>query len=252
MIKSRILGVFLGQNMTKLDICTKGRAMSASKAIEDYLKSIYKLEDPQSGEKGVHTSAIASRLGIAQASVSNMIKKLAEQGYVEYAPYYGVSLTESGRQLALQMIRRHRVIEQYLVERLGYAWDEVDEEAEVLEHAVSDKLVNAMWLALGRPAYDPHGSPIPDEDGQILAQTLKPLTEFDEGAQVQLARIKNRSPEELRYLSSIGLKMGSCVTLKSKAPFNGPLMIEVGEHLHALDYRMAAALMVDVSEALCV
>lgn len=251
MLKSRFLGVFLGQNMTKLDISIKGRAMSASKAIEDYLKSIYKLEDPQSGEKGVHTSAIASRLGIAQASVSNMIKKLSDQGYVEYAPYYGVSLTESGRQLALQMIRRHRVIEQYLVERLGYAWDEVDEEAEVLEHAVSDKLVNAMWLALGRPAYDPHGSPIPDEDGQMVLQTLKPLTEFDSGVAVHLARIKNRSPEELRYLSSIGINMGCCVRIKSKAPFNGPIMVEVGESLHALDYRMAAALMVDVGATLC-
>lgn len=222
--------------------------MSASKAIEDYLKCIYKLEDLSLKDKGVHTSAIAGRLGVAQASVSNMIKKLSEQGYVEYAPYYGVSLTESGRQLALQMIRRHRVIEQYLVERLDYSWDEVDAEAEVLEHAVSDKLVNAMWDALGRPSHDPHGSPIPDQDGIILPQNLVPLSEFSEGAQVQLARIKNRSPDELRYLSSIGLTMGVEVRIKSKAPFNGPLMIEVDECLHALDYRLASALMVETGD----
>lgn len=220
--------------------------MSASKAIEDYLKCIYKLEDLTAKDKGVHTSAIASRLGVAQASVSNMIKKLSEQGYVEYAPYYGVSLTETGRQLALQMIRRHRVIEQYLVERLDYSWDEVDAEAEVLEHAVSEKLVNAMWDALGRPSYDPHGSPIPDQDGMILPQNLLPLSEFTEGVKAQLARIKNRSPAELRYLSSIGLTMGVEVCIKSKAPFNGPLMIEVDDHLHALDYRLASALMVEV------
>lgn len=222
--------------------------MSASKAIEDYLKCIYKLEDLSVKDKGVNTSALASRLGVAQASVSNMIKKLSEQGYVEYAPYYGVSLTETGRQLALQMIRRHRVIEQYLVERLGYSWDEVDAEAEVLEHAVSDKLVNAMWDALGRPSHDPHGSPIPDQDGMILPQNLLPLSEFSEGVQVQLARIKNRSPDELRYLSSIGLTMGVEVCIKSKAPFNGPLMIEVNGALHALDYRLASALMIETGD----
>lgn len=219
--------------------------MSASKAIEDYLKCIYKLEDPNVQDKGVHTSAIASRLGVAQASVSNMIKKLSDQNYVKYEPYYGVSLTDSGRQVALQMIRRHRVIEQYLVERLGYLWDEVDEEAEVLEHAVSDKLVNAMWLALGQPSHDPHGSPIPDADGLITPQNLLPLTELEIGKSAKLARIKNRSPEELRYLSSIGLAMGVALKVQSRAPFNGPLMLEVGEQNHALDFRMAGALMVE-------
>jgi DtxR family Mn-dependent transcriptional regulator len=219
--------------------------MSASKAIEDYLKCIYKLEDPLVQDKGVHTSAIASRLGVAQASVSNMIKKLSEQQYVVYEPYYGVSLTESGRQVALKMIRRHRVIEQYLVERLNYSWDEVDEEAEILEHAVSDKLVNAMWQALGQPSHDPHGSPIPDADGLITPQNLLNLTELELGKKVKLARIKNRSPEELRYLSSIGLAMGVEITVQSKAPFNGPLMINVTEQCHAIDYRMASALMVE-------
>ncbi len=219
--------------------------MSASKAIEDYLKCIYKLEDPQAENKGVLTSVIAARLGVAQASVSNMIKKLSEQGYVEYEPYYGVTLTETGRQLALQMVRRHRVLEQYLVERLGYAWDEVDAEAEILEHAVSDKLVDAMWEALGKPSHDPHGSPIPDAEGVISPQNLLPLCDFEPGVELQLARIKNRSPDELRYLASIGLTMGAQVRIKSKAPFNGPLMIEVDNNLHAIDHRMAAALMVD-------
>ncbi|SFR50694.1 metal-dependent transcriptional regulator [Thiomicrospira sp. ALE5] len=219
--------------------------MSASKAIEDYLKCIYKLEDPSQTEKGVHTSAIASRLNVAQASVSNMIKKLSDQGFVSYEPYYGVALTTTGRQLALQMIRRHRVIEQYLVERLHYAWDEVDAEAEVLEHAVSDKLVDAMWEALGRPTHDPHGSPIPDQDGIMSEQPVKALVDVAEGEQVKLARIKNRSPEELRYLTSIGLAMGEGLRVKTKAPFNGPIMLEINNELHALDYRIAQALMVE-------
>lgn len=222
--------------------------MTASKAIEDYLKCIYKLEDPES-ENGVPTSSIAARLDIAQASVSNMIKKLAEQNYVEYAPYYGVSLTETGRQLALQMIRHHRVIEQYLVERLGYSWDEVDAEAEVLEHAVSEKLVNAMWDALGRPLHDPHGSPIPDEDGLILPQNVISLSELAEEQEATLARIKNRSPEELRYLSSLGLSIGVKLKIKSKTPFDGPLMVEVANKVHALDYRMALALLVECEES---
>ncbi|AHF01352.1 DNA-binding protein [Thiomicrospira aerophila AL3] len=221
--------------------------MSASKAIEDYLKCIYKLEDPTQTDKGVHTSAIAARLNVAQASVSNMIKKLSDQGFVSYEPYYGVALTESGRQVALQMIRRHRVIEQYLVERLNYAWDEVDEEAEVLEHAVSDKLVDSMWEALGRPTHDPHGSPIPDQDGVMSEQAVKALIDVAEGEQVKLARIKNRSPEELRYLTSIGLAMGETLLVKSKAPFKGPIMLQIGDQLHALDYRIAQALMVELN-----
>lgn len=220
--------------------------MSASKAIEDYLKCIYKLEDPLQSDKGVHTSAIASRLNVAQASVSNMIKKLSEQGFVSYEPYYGVALTPRGRQVAIQMVRRHRVIEQYLVERLSYAWDEVDAEAEILEHAVSDKLVDSMWEALGRPTHDPHGSPIPDQDGLISEKPVKPLIEVIEGAKVKLARIKNRSPEELRYLTQLGLAMGVALVVKSKAPFKGPIMLQINDQLHALDYRIAQALMVEL------
>lgn len=219
--------------------------MSASTAIEDYLKAIYKLEDKTSSDtQGILTSDIATRLNVAQASVSNMIKRLSELSYIDYRPYYGVSLTDSGRQLALQMIRRHRVIEQYLVERLGYSWDEVDEEAEVLEHAVSDKMVNAMWDALGRPSHDPHGSPIPDEDGAMLQQDLAPLTEFDLGLELVISRIKNRTPEELRYLASIGLTTDATLKLVSKAPFQGPLIVEVLGESHPLDYRMANAVLI--------
>jgi len=217
-----------------------------SKALEDYLKIIYKLEGHTPEDKGVQTSSIAERLGISQASVSNMLKKLADQGYIEYAPYYGVSLTESGLKIALNMVRKHRILEQYLVERLGYSWDEVDEEAEVLEHSISDKLANRMWEDLGQPTHDPHGSPIPTAEGVVAKNSWIPLTDIPLNRPVEIKRIKNRSPEELRYLASIGLTTAVWVEIKNMAPLNGPLLVEVNsEALHAIDYRLALALMVD-------
>lgn len=216
-----------------------------SKALEDYLKIIYKLESRAPSGKGVQTSSIAERLSISQASVSNMLKKLSDKGHIEYAPYYGVSLTSSGRKIALNMIRKHRILEQYLVERLGYSWDEVDAEAEVLEHSVSDKLANRMWDDLGQPSHDPHGAPIPSIEGVMIAQNWTPLNEVELGVSVQLKRIKNRTPEELRYLASIGLTTGEWIEVRNSAPLNGPLLVAVNNtELHAIDYRLAMALMV--------
>jgi len=217
----------------------------ASQALEDYLKIIYKLEDSSPEDKGVQTSVIAERLSISQASVSNMIKKLADKKYISYAPYYGVTLTDSGRKIALNMIRKHRILEQYLVERLNYSWDEVDEEAEVLEHAISDTLANRMWDDLGQPAHDPHGSPIPSINGELIKQDLIPLIDVHLEQTVQVKRIKNRSPEELRYLANIGLTTGVVLKIKNMAPLNGPLLVEIeGRNLHAIDYRLAMALQV--------
>jgi len=218
-----------------------------SQALEDYLKMIYKLEELNAEaqlEKGVSTSSIAERLGISQASVSNMLKKLSDKDLIEYAPYYGVTLTSQGRKIALQMLRRHRVLELYLVERLGYQWDEVDAEAEVLEHAVSDRLVNRMWEELGRPTQDPHGSPIPDQDGNMEVQTMVSLCEAASGAHCQIVRIQNRTPEELRYLFSIGLVKGAQVKVFEKAPFEGPLSVEVKVEQLALDFRLAQSIFV--------
>jgi DtxR family Mn-dependent transcriptional regulator len=220
--------------------------MSDSKALEDYLKIIYKLEGSGPEDKGVQTSIIADRLSISQASVSNMIKKLADKNYVSYEPYYGVSLTESGKKIALNMVRRHRILELYLVERLHYSWDEVDEEAEVLEHAMSDKLANRMWEDLGQPTHDPHGSPIPSLDGVVMAQNWQALIDIPLDKAIKVKRIKNRSPEELRYLANIGLTTGVSLKVKNAAPLNGPLLIEInGQDFHAIDYRLAMAIMVD-------
>jgi DtxR family Mn-dependent transcriptional regulator len=216
----------------------------SSKAFEDYLKIIYKLAERSKENKGVSTSSIASRLNISQASVSNMLKKLAEAELIKYEPYYGVSLTDSGRKNALNTIRKHRVLEQFLVERLGYSWDEVDVEAEILEHAISDKLTNRMWESLGRPLRDPHGSPIPDENGEIISDDVVPLTEFSENTEAQVIRIQNRSPEELRYFSSIGLVKNANILINSKAPFKGPLSIEIDGKFHALDYVLSESILV--------
>lgn len=218
----------------------------STKALEDYLKIIYKLEEirPDGSDKGVSTSSIAARLSISQASVSNMLKKLADKSLIRYEPYYGVALTEEGRKIALNMIRKHRILEQFLVERLAYEWDEVDEEAEVLEHAISDKLANRMWEELGRPTSDPHGSPIPTEDGKIIEEVAITLVELEPTQMGEVLRIQNRLPEELRYLSSIGLVKNAQVKVNSKAPFDGPLSIEInGEH-HALDFRLAESILV--------
>jgi DtxR family Mn-dependent transcriptional regulator len=218
-----------------------------SRAWEDYLKIVYKLEKPKTSAKGVQTKEIATKLSVSQASVTNMIKKLADENFVEYAPYHGVSLTESGRKIAMKMIRNHRILESYLVERLGYLWDEVDEEAETLEHYLSDKLVQRMWEDLGKPSHDPHGSPIPNLDGSIDIENLKSLSEIALNQPVYLARIKNRSPEELRYLTSIHCHIGSKIVIKNQAPLNGPLLIEVDDvHLNAIDYRLAMALKVSI------
>jgi DtxR family transcriptional regulator, Mn-dependent transcriptional regulator len=217
-----------------------------SKALEDYLKIIYKLEEslPEKEGKGVSTTAIAERLSISKASVSNMLKKLAEKDLIRYEPYYGVILTDAGTKIALNMIRKHRILEQYLVEKLGYSWDEVDAEAEILEHAVSNRLTNRMWDALGRPTRDPHGSPIPNEAGEMASETGESLSGVEIGKTHSVIRIQNRSPEELRYLSSIGLTRGAQVKVHEKAPFNGPISVEVGGNTQALDFRLAQSIFV--------
>ncbi len=216
----------------------------SSKAFEDYLKAIYKLAEKSIDDKGVSTSAIADRLSISQASVSNMLKKLADNGLIKYEPYYGVSLLPKGKKIALNIIRKHRVLEQFLVEKLGYSWDEVDAEAEILEHAISDKFTDRMWESLGRPLRDPHGSPIPDKNGEIILEDVVSLVDYPEKTTAEVRRIQNRSPEELRYFSSIGLIKNAKLIVNYKAPFNGPLSLEIDGKLHALDYKLSESILV--------
>jgi DtxR family Mn-dependent transcriptional regulator len=212
---------------------------SLTRSVEDYLKAIYRLT-PEGRTAG--TSEIANLLELAPASVSGMVKRLSEHGLLEHVPYKGVQLTEEGRRAALRTIRRHRLIEAYLVAFLGYTWDTVHDEAERLEHAVSDQLVERMASVLGHPSVDPHGDPIPDVDGAIHEPASTPLSELPEGIPVELRRVDESEPERLRYIASIGLQPGARVLVVDRQPFDGPITIEVEGQSHVIGHELAHVL----------
>jgi len=192
--------------------------------VEDYLKAIYALER---GGGPAATNDIASRLSIAPASVSGMVRRLADQGLVAHEPYRGVKLTRAGRVNALRLLRRHRILECYLTEVLGYPWDSVHAEAERLEHAASDELIERMAAALGHPTVDPHGAPIPTADGVVDEQPLSTLAELPVGHDGSVARVGDEDGEFLRYLGELGLTPGASVTVTARAPFDGPVTVSV-------------------------
>ena len=209
---------------------------SLTRSVEDYLKAIYALS-PQG--RTASTSEIAQRLDLSPASVSGMVKRLSEQGLLEHAPYKGVQLTAEGRRAALRMLRRHRLIEAYLVAFLGYTWDTVHDEAERLEHAVSDTLVDRMAAVLGHPTADPHGDPIPTSDGDILELASTPLAEVPTGSTVEVRQVEEGQPERLRYIASIGLRPGVQVTVLDRQPFQGPITIAVDGQTHVVGHELA-------------
>jgi len=195
-----------------------------SEAIEDFLKAVYML---QQGQKRVPTSALAEMLKISPSSASEMAKKLARARLVEHEPYRGVRLTSGGRRVALEIIRNHRLLELFLVRTLGYGWDEVHAEAERLEHAVSERLIQRIAEFLGHPRFDPHGDPIPDPKGDIHYRDLIPLAEWPPEHQGRVARLSDQSPEMLRYLADKGLTVGATVEVLKADPFDGPLTLRV-------------------------
>lgn len=214
-----------------------------SGAAEDYLKAIYKLQPPTGGT--VSTSALADELGRSAAAVTNMVKSLAEKGHAEHVPYHGVRLTRRGEQAALRIIRRHRVIELYLIEKLGYRWDNVHEEAERMEHAASDELVDRMAAALGDPDFDPHGSPIPTPEGEMEDREGVALSELEAGARVVVREVADDDSERLRYLASMGLFPGTEVTVESEAPLDGPITVRVEGESHVVDQKLAESIVVE-------
>src|SRR6056297_3923090 len=182
--------------------------MSRSQSVEDYLKAIYKLEATLDG-KGVPTSKLAKEMEVANASVTNMLKRLSGLGMVTYESYYGAKLTETGRKIALEMIRHHRLLELYLAEILGYSWDEVHEEAEKLEHHISEQFEDKIAELLDNPTHDPHGDPIPTKEGIMPEMETESLINAEEGHHYLVSRVKNQDPELLRYLEKIGLLPGA-------------------------------------------
>ncbi len=195
-----------------------------SRSVEDYLKAIYRLSEDG---RPASTSQIAEILSLAPPSVSGMVKRLSELGLLTHEPYRGVTLTEEGRHEAVRVVRRHRLIEAYLVARLGYTWDSVHDEAERLEHAVSDELVERMAAALDHPAVDPHGDPIPDAFGAIARPSLTPLAELPVGADAEIRRVDTSDAERLRYFASAGLVPGARVHVLEREPFSGPMTLEI-------------------------
>lgn len=198
---------------------------------EDYLKAIYELEQRGSA---AGTNDIAARLGIAAASVSGMVQRLARLGVVRAERYRGARLTATGRAAALRLIRRHRIIECYLVDRLGFGWEDVHDEAERLEHAASDELIARMAEAIGNPTEDPHGAPIPTAAGEVDETRLASIADLASGEHATVVRVSDRDPAFLRYLDGMGIRPGASVTVLEKSPFDGPVRLRVGGTEHAV------------------
>jgi len=211
-----------------------------TRSVEDYLKSIYHLTN-QGGF--ATTSDIAAMLMVAPPSVSGMMKRLSETGLIEHVPYRGVQLTHQGRNAALHMIRRHRILEVYLTQQLGYDWGDVHDEAERLEHAVSDKLIDRMAGALGDPHYDPHGAPIPTAAGEIEEAELVTLADAAVGAELVLRQVGDENPARLRYLAEQGLTPGTRMTVVDRQPFNGPITVRVGHETRVVGQELALLLL---------
>src|SRR3954470_6146861 len=212
-----------------------------SSAVEDYAKAIYAL---QRGEGAVSTTALAERLGVTAASASGMVRKLDEHGLVTHVPYRGVRLTDEGTRLALEVLRHHRLLELYLAESLGVPWDRVHEEAEVLEHVLSEDLEALIAAKLGDPAHDPHGDPIPTADLQLPEEITESLAALEPGAEGVFVRVSDSAPEMLRYLAERGIAPGDPLSVEDKQPFGGPLFVRFQGELHVLGGALAGAMRV--------
>ena len=199
--------------------------MKSQTVVEDYVKVIYAHTEWQ--DSPITTSVLAAKLGLAASSVTEMVKKLSAQGLVTHVPYGAVTLTAEGNSLALRMLRRHRLIETWLVKQYGYGWDEVHDEAEVLEHSVSDRLLDAIDEQLGNPTRDPHGDPIPASDGSIVQPAALLLRDAPEGATGTIVRISDTDPILLRHLEAESITVDREVTVLGRKPFGGSFVVRV-------------------------
>ena len=217
-----------------------------SVAVQDYAKAIYTLE---SREGSASTNGLAELLDVRPASVSGMLRKLAELGLVEHERYRGVRLTEKGRRVALEVVRHHRLLELFLVESLGMGWDEVHAEAEVLEHALSEELEELIAAKLGDPTVDPHGDPIPTRELTVAAAATRNLYELGPGGHGTFVRVSDSDPEMLRFLAERGIAPGAELEVLERQPFDGPLYVRFGDAVHVLGAVLARAMRVGEVEA---
>jgi DtxR family Mn-dependent transcriptional regulator len=215
--------------------------MVLSQSVEDYLKAIYKLQSP---EKGATTSSISNALDVSSASATNMVKRLAEMGLVDYESYKGAKLTDAGRNVALEIIRHHRLLELYLLEVMGYSWDEVHDEAEKLEHHISERFEDKIAELLDDPTHDPHGDPIPTKDGIMPELDEWSLAKANIHQAYMIARVKDQDPERLRYLEKEGLLPGARVEVKKREPFDGPVILLVEDHEKVIGHDLASTIFI--------
>jgi len=216
-----------------------------SETIENYAKAIYALA--RRGDGTVTTTALAKRLRVTPASASAMIKRLAERGLAEHEPYHGVQLTAEGQRVALSVLRHHRLLELYLAEHLGVTWDRVHEEAETLEHVISEDLEARIAAKLGHPTHDPHGDPIPDIALIIDEGHTRSLSDMDVGDRGRFVRVSDSEPEMLRYLDKRGIALGDQLEVIDRQPFDGPLTVRFGREDHVLGGGLAKAMRIDVT-----
>jgi DtxR family transcriptional regulator, Mn-dependent transcriptional regulator len=214
-----------------------------SEAIQNYAKAIYALE--QRGNGAVTNNALAERLGVTPASASSMVKKLDELGLVTHEPYKGVKLTAGGRRVALEVLRHHRLLELYLAESLGVPWDRVHDEAEVLEHVLSEELEELIAAKLGNPTHDPHGDPIPNAALELEEQPTQALASLATGSAGVFVRVSDSDPEMLRYLAQLGITPGARFEIVDRQPFGGPLFARFDGLVHALGGDLASAMRVE-------
>ena len=218
--------------------------MHISSAVEDYAKAIYALQERGDG-CAVTTNALAERLHVTPASASAMVKKLDGIGLVTHTPYKGVQLTPKGEAIALEVIRHHRLLEAYLSESLGVPWDRVHDEAEVLEHVLSEELEELIAAKLGNPTLDPHGDPIPSRDLAIADDVGScDLYQLEPGSSGTFVRVSDTDPEMLRFLTERGIRPGARLQVLERQPFDGPLSVRVGKRVHVLGAVLARAMRV--------
>jgi DtxR family Mn-dependent transcriptional regulator len=211
-------------------------------AVEDYLKAIYTLQ--QQGDR-VSTTALCAQLGgLKPGSVSGMLRQLEERGLVIHQLYHGARLTPAGERAALELVRNHRLLETFLVEVLGYRWDEVHAEAEALEHHISPTFAARIAAYLGEPLRDPHGDPIPRCDGSLPDVSDRRLSDLESGESAEIIRILAQGDDQLRYLAALGVVPGAAVQVAARAPFDGPLQLVVGGTTQILDFQLAQHIVV--------
>jgi len=216
-----------------------------SSAVQDYAKAIYALQRRSDGD-AVATNDLAARLGVTPASASAMTRKLAERGLADLVPYRGVKLTSEGERVALEVLRHHRLLELYLAEHLDVPWDRVHEEAEALEHVISEDLEARIAAKLGHPTHDPHGDPIPSADLAIDEADTRSLESLQPGAQGRFVRVSDSDPAMLRYLDERGIGIGDDFEVVERQPFGGPLTVVIGGARQVLGGALARAMRVEV------